>query len=364
LGFVGCAALTLWLWNRQTRRAGVVGEVEAIRVDVTASADGTLAPLAVGAWSRFDTVAAAQVVARLDDQPLRAGLKAMRQDLLRLRADLAAGEAQFQQQQADRQHDYLRDRYRLVWEIERLRLEALGRRVEIEADRVDAQRLEAQLEFLRPRQVSIDVDPMEVADVDLQRQVVAERIARNTAALEEIAQQQAAAELRLEECPALASAELEAVLAPLRRSIAVQEELIRQRELEIAALEIRAPISGTIVEIYRRPGQSVRIGEPILAIADKRSRYVISYVRQWQGIRPTRGMPVGVRTRLPGSRPVAAKVDRVGPQIELVPPHHLRDPQVLEWGQPVRIALPQDLSVRPGELVDVTFQSGRGGDAG
>jgi multidrug resistance efflux pump len=277
---------------------------------------------------------------------------------------VAAAEARFHQEQADRQLDHLRERFRLVWEVERLRLEALDRRVQIEADRVDAQRLAAQLEFLRPRRVRIDADEMELADVEFQRQVVAERIARNTAALAEIEQQREAAQRRLGEYPPLESAPLATLLAPLRASIAGQEARIRQIELQIAGLEIRAPISGTIMEIYRGPGQTVTVGEPILAIADRDGRYVISYVRQRQGIRPAPGMPVDVRVRIPGSPPVAAFVDRVGPQIELIPPHHLRDPQVPEWGQPVRIPLPEKLSVRPGELVDVTFRAGRREDAG
>jgi hypothetical protein len=75
-------------------------------------------------------------------------------------------------------------------------------------------------------------------------------------------------------------------------------------------------------------------------------------------------MPVAVRLRLPGARPVEMIVDQVGPQVELVPPHQRRDPTVLEWGQPVRILPPRDLPLRPGELVDVTFQMWLNGEAG
>ena len=73
---------------------------------------------------------------------------------------------------------------------------------------------------------------------------------------------------------------------------------------------------------------------------------------------------MAVRLRLPGAAPVETIVDRVGPQVELVPLHHRRDPAVPEWGQPVRIVPPQDLPLRPGELVDVTFTTWLKGEAG
>jgi hypothetical protein len=50
-------------------------------------------------------------------------------------------------------------------------------------------------------------------------------------------------------------------------------------------------------------------------------------------------------------------VERVGPQIEEIPPHLCRDAKVPEWGLPVRIALPEPFSGRPGELFEVTFKT-------
>jgi hypothetical protein len=83
----------------------------------------------------------------------------------------------------------------------------------------------------------------------------------------------------------------------------------------------------------------------------------VSYVRQEVRFRPEAGMPVDIRLRLAGARTFTTKVERVGPQIELVPEHQRRDPRLLEWGLPVRIAVPPDLTIRPGELVDVYYRA-------
>jgi hypothetical protein len=49
--------------------------------------------------------------------------------------------------------------------------------------------------------------------------------------------------------------------------------------------------------------------------------------------------------------------------VEKIPPEHLRDPRLLEWGIPVHVAIPidplrpgQPIKVRPGELVDLFFR--------
>ena len=58
-------------------------------------------------------------------------------------------------------------------------------------------------------------------------------------------------------------------------------------------------------------------------------------------------MGVEVRARAAGSRPRESVVECIGPQVELIPVHQRRNPQLPEWGLPVRILLPDGLEVRP-----------------
>ncbi|MCU0963001.1 MAG: HlyD family secretion protein, partial [Pirellulaceae bacterium] len=129
-------------------------------------------------------------------------------------------------------------------------------------------------------------------------------------------------------------------------------------------LESRAPLAGTVVAVHRYPGQSVRAGDPILTIASEQARYIVSYIPQERGAPPTVGWGVKVRARTVGSQPRESVVESVGPQIELIPVHQRRHPQVPEWGLPVRVLLPEGLEVRPGELIDVTFIARRGDNPG
>ena len=78
VSFVVSAVLLAWLWKEQGAPPGGVGEVEAVRVDVVAQVDGTLAPLPQPPATLFQTVHAGEVVARLDDRPSQTKLETVR----------------------------------------------------------------------------------------------------------------------------------------------------------------------------------------------------------------------------------------------------------------------------------------------
>jgi multidrug resistance efflux pump len=135
---------------------------------------------------------------------------------------------------------------------------------------------------------------------------------------------------------------------------------MKELELQLQLLVIRAPISGTIAAIYCWPGTNLRAGDPIVTIAAEEGEAIVGYIREDQNFRPTPGMEVEVRARTGSQPPLIARVDRVGSQFEAGPLQFQRDPQRTEWVLPVWIKLPQDrlrmLGVRPGEPVDLQFK--------
>ncbi len=357
LSFLVSVVLALWLWDQQGRLPNAVGEIEAVRVDVIAGSDGLLAPLPQGSWTLFDQVQKGQVIARLDDRQVRAEAETARLELERLRKELHAAAAQIELDEAVRRSDYVRNMAQILWDLTRLKLDVLDRRVAVEVDRVELKARQARMEFLRSLRQKEIIGELELAEEQMLYDQVVRRLAENQKALaeaetQESAAQQAAGQLS----PLPPTADVARLIAPLQAAIDAQEGLVRELELAVEMLELRAPISGTICAIYRWPGQNVRIGDPIITLAAPTSNYVVSYVRQEQRLRIEPGMRVALRVRAPASREVASHVERIGPQVELIPPHLLRDPTRPEWGQPVKIVLPPKLRVRPGELIDITFE--------
>lgn len=355
--FCTCVLLTAWLWQRQGQMPNGIGEVEAVRIDVATGADGTLTPLPRGQWTLFDRVEANEVLARLDDRAVRAEMTTLKAEMAHVRGELAAAVEQIELDESERQHDHQRELRRLVWQREQHRLDALDRRAAIETDRIEEMRLNGQLTYLEPLRSQDAVSVMEITDLRLQRDEVRKRIAENESCLAEAKVQLERSEATLKEYSQLRTAQTARLLEPLEAEIAVLECRLDELQLKIGGLEIRAPISGTICAIHGWPGQSLRAGDPVVTVAADQGRYIVSYVRQEQRLQPKVGTPVWVRVRGSGNGLVRSVVERVGPQVETVPLHQQRDPRVQEWGLPVCIELPKDLELRPGQLIDIRFDT-------
>jgi multidrug resistance efflux pump len=355
LGFLGCLLLTLWLWQRQGFRPALQGEVVAVRVDVTAGCDGLLVPLDREPWRLFDAVQAGQVIARLDDRALLANLDTARKELQRTRAELEAAVAKDSLGEANRDLRYLRDAAKLAVEHGRLLLWTLDRRMQVESDRLKLQRCDARIEHLKPAHDKKTISELKWKEEAIARETVAKRLQEGMTALHKAEDEEKVVREKREKLPARVAAESAKLLAPFQAAIESHEARIRQREVAIDQLLIRAPFDGVICAILRRPGEHVKAGTAILSVADPRSQYIVSYVRPEQRLQPHPGMTTEVRLRLPASRPIATRVERVGPQVERVPLHLCRDPKTAEWGLPVLIAIPDGLPARPGELLDVSI---------
>ena len=362
--FIACVALTLWLWQRQGRLPNAVGEVEAVRIDLAAGSDGVLVPLAHRQWTLFDHVEADTVVARLDDRAVRAEMATLAAESARLRVQLDAMAEEIRVEQSGRESDHRREYRQLVWQCQECRLDLLDRRAALEADRIECMRLERGLAFLESLGEKGTVTEMRISDQRLGRDAVRKRIEEGEQALAEATRRREAAEAALRDYPEVRAADTDKLLGPLEAAITVGERQLDELRVRIEGLEIRSPISGTVCAIHKWPGQNLRAGEPIMTIAAEHGRYIVSYVRQEQRVRPAVGMPVEVRVRGSTSPPVTAVVGRIGPQVEPVPPRQLQDASKPEWGLPVFISTPPELKLRPGELIDVTFNRRSADDSG
>jgi multidrug resistance efflux pump len=146
-------------------------------------------------------------------------------------------------------------------------------------------------------------------------------------------------------------------LQTLRAALASREEELAQIDLVLGSLDIRSPVSGTVYRVHLQPGQLVRAGDLIMEVAADGAGYVVTYLREeQQHIQPARDMPVEVRPRNDPRRVVHGTVDTVGATVEAVPARQLRDQKVPEWGLPVRLSIPPNSNLRPGEMVNLAFR--------
>lgn len=356
--FAASVAVVGVLWKHQGSMPNAIGRVEAVRVNVTAGTDGKLMPmyeLPHGRWQLFDHVQQGQIVARLDDSPLRALLTALRGDAAALEAELEATRVEAGLDHVDRQQEHLRGITELACQVERYRLDIVDRQALIEEDRLELQRLDAQLNVMKRARPSGMLTQTELVNAQAERNMIARLLEAHVATLRQAEANYNAAVSRQNSYPSLEAPDVARLLAPIRASIGAAEGRVEEVRAQIDALEIRSPIAGRVCAVYYHPGQGVRAGEWILTIAAEKAECIIAYVRPEQRLRPVLGDLVGVRVRLVGSRMVDSYIEAVGSQWEPMPLELLRDQNVPELALPVRIGIPEGLEVRPGELVDVRF---------
>jgi multidrug resistance efflux pump len=352
--FIILLGLTLYMWERHTATTNAVGAVEVVRIDISANSDGVLAQMPGAQYTLFDSVLKGQIIGRLDDSALKLAIATLRQEMVELTNQIAASEAEMQLTISQMTQTELKERTRLAWEYERRRAVVVDRRVDLESERMTFDGLGTQLtlvENLGPGLFPL----LELEVLRTLRSASGARMDELAKAFDEEVLQRERAKRLFMEYKKINLPEVEKVLAPLRSGINTQESRIEEIVHQIGLLDLRSPISGTIATIHCWPGQNVSAGDPVVTVASDHGRYFLSYLRQNQHLSPKTDDTVYVKTRHKKSRLVEAKVERIGPQYEAIPEHLLPDARLIEYGLPVRIAIPKEISVRPGELIDITF---------
>jgi multidrug resistance efflux pump len=301
--FVISAVSSGWLWRDYGGMVQGVGAVDSPRVDVTSPTAGLVTSLphqARGQWLIYDHVQAGEVIARIEDQRLERSKNQLQQEVLKL-----LDEVTLQAEAAGEGGDAAaKSATNNVWEYERTRLISLD-------------------EQLSPE---LQVAPGE------NRPVAPPPELRATASA---ATRDALARIRL-----------------ARRGVELRADEVRLSSKE---LELKAPISGTLVAFHKWPGQTVPPGGRIATIAADYGRHIVSYIPEGSPVAVRPGMQVTLRTHTAGGRRITSEVEQVGRRVEKIPSHHIAASKSPMWGTPVRIKMPDDALLQPGALVDVLY---------
>jgi multidrug resistance efflux pump len=300
-------AITL-LWRQAVMPPNFTGEVEHIESRVASAEAGTLTQLYV---SRFQVVSKGTPLAVVEPVEARVlgyevALQRLRLPWLQQKVDLATAESNLQ-----------------FAEVEFNRAQGLLKKKVISPQEYDI--------FLKKkRALELEVAEKKRLVADLERQI--ERLQPSTSAI--------------------------AGTASATTLLGDQEVKSPPPDGGIGQKILTAPIEGMVSMIYRRPGESVMGGEPILIIAAPYSTHIIGYMREPVSLQPEVGMDVRIRSRDANRTLAYGQVTRVGVAFEPIaialqnPLVNLNRP---ETGLPVEVSLPANLQLRPGGIVDLTL---------
>jgi len=354
LVFLLVATAAAWIWNRHVTPPMLVGQVETEAASVSSAQSGVLANLRV---APFDSVRAGETVAIVittDPKVLEAQLAVIRAELDLMKAQIAP----------------LIDRERIQVDYERLRLEWLDSRVDLAAARAQLQYAEAELARMgalyRAKTSIVSKSEYELALA--RRDSLQAQIAEQEKLVQSIQRSlQRFQVANPEKEPPPASAELEA-------AISLQDKKLKLAEAQLSPLTLAAPIDGIVSAVYRRSGETVVAGEPILAITSTNASRIVAFLLPpWtEEIQP--GSPIEVVRRSARRETARAKVTYVGAAMQAVPPAMIpmvgrrllglnrrpldQNTPPIELGLPILVSVPPELHLLPGELVDLRYRAG------
>lgn len=127
------------------------------------------------------------------------------------------------------------------------------------------------------------------------------------------------------------------------------------RNLEPLALV--ASITGLVGLPLRQAGEFVPLGEPLAAVSSLQSEHVVAYLRQPYRFDPRVGMTARVTTRTHQRQSFVTRVVQVGAQMEVLTNSVAlwRPGSLVDAALPIVLNIPDGISIRPGEVVDVAI---------
>lgn len=353
LVWVGVAAGLFALVQRQPQYATTPGVAELVQISVAPTVNGVIHELTV---DLLDDVRPGQTIAVMDDSLIRAEQATAEAELARLRAQLEANKEELRTSSAQEQRKGMDERRRFAMNEEQSRLDHLQLVAQQESDTVELERLRLVMQ----REETLIAQKMTTResydDARLRYEALHKKVQENEMAIAAAARMCKEAQERqntLQDLPA--DLDLERILEPVRKAIAVQEAHLVEMQQHRKGLVLVSPGAGQVVSVLKRDGESVMAGEAVVTLRLANTLRVVAYVNE----KTLCDVAVGAHARLFSRyRPqlsTEAEVVRVGAQIEALPPRFQANPSVKEFGLPILLSSLKDQVFYPGECVNVAL---------
>lgn len=347
---VVCSALLFGKFGRFE----YIGLAQALNYEISAPATGRLEAVFV---DLYDEVDFGDVLARLDDAEITARLERSLATIRQLSAELEAAQARAPSDQALGQADWVSALRRFQASEEQRRLAALELRVAVETGDIEQERLELETDRSASLLEAGLLGGAEYDSIRLRRDEIRKRNEENRILLAQTEQEYLSAQARRREfeegLPSRPTTE--PMLRPLREAISVESQRLEEVRARREALVLRSPVSGQVSQLLCRQGQSVVPGEPILTIAERGVKEVVTYLAEADDRVVRRQGLVRLASLKHPARVAESYVVRLGPGLELLPQRLWTNPATPSYGRAVVIAANPALNLTPGELLRVRF---------
>lgn len=332
---------TVGLYFRQVDGTSVTGFAREIRYSVAPETTGRLKGLEV---LLNQEVNRGQIVASFEDKELLLILQEARTELNRLAFELGVD-----------QQTNLR---RFARDAENAHIDYLEALSSLAEKRIELQGLELTLDRTRMLREN-DATPLSTLDDDrIAFEAQSERIEIEETMVQAMQRAYQEADKRYHEFLneyVMETPDIGLPLKSLENAIKVQEVRIEKANLAILRLVLRAPADGRVIEIYRRPGEVVVAGQPVVSIVEPRSTEMVAYLPEHRILDVETDTLVKLRRVAEPDRVYESWIAGVGSHLETLPVRLTPGAVAPDWGVAMYIPLPDSLAAIPGEAIEVFF---------
>lgn len=316
------------------RGGNVLGFAQGVDSNVASLEIGRIAVLAV---EQGQVVTAGQIIATLDTGPIDAEIAIVEAEKTRLEALIPSEQAESMQKLEEAVESLERDIAEAQEEFAQARSQAKA----LETERSRAKKLVQDKLAVSEELAKLDVEYAAV------KPVVDEKPRR----IQLLKKQLEAARSRRDKAAKTFDSK---GIGPLAGDLLVATAELEQLRRRRTDLVLRAPVSGQVTWVWRRPGDVIGVGEPLVTLVSAQNR-VVACVPERQALRVGQGDRAKLWVQGGPSAPLTGTVVGLSPIVTEVTTRCRRVPTIPQWGREATIELDSPIQLVPGQAFDIEF---------
>ena len=287
--------------------------------------------------SIYQPVKEGEVLCVLDDAILRSELELVNAELSLLKAKMA-----LRKQSEER---------RFFSDVEETRLTILQIRAELEPDKINLLDKGVELGRLKKLAAKNAATDDDLKKSEFEYKALEKKISINETRLK---QNQEDLEVKIKRASDFSKGQsVDGGTDYIRNALNVESLKLKDLEVRLQKLVLRAPISGVVTSIWARSGDVVKPGERVIGIVKPNATEVLAFISPQHKTLIKEGDVLTLQRTAFASGDVELRVKYLGPAVDELPAELWSHPNYPQYGVPVTLVLPERNQLVPGEVVKV-----------
>lgn len=350
--WLGATAGIAFMFLQRSQSFEVVGFAQERMLQIASTRTGQIKKVWVDV---YDQVEKGQKIAELDNEQYQARLASAHAEIDQIRSQLASAENKLLVDIQNRKNMQKVNFRNFSYDVERINVRLLDLKAGLETDQLMLNSIESEMINVDRLVKQSSLSEYDLEQVKSKRNLLVRKI-ESTQELIKVAKQDLEQAIKSREefvKQTVIHPDIDKTLEPIRQAIQVQNQRIKELEIEGKALVLRSPFRGTVNQILSRPGETVMPGEPILTIAETESTLIVAYVPEDSVGNIHEGKKVEIIKSSHPPQRAESSIIRIGPAVETKPERYWRNPNTPERGRACMIAVHPKLKLLPGERVGI-----------